>query len=213
MSFSPPQQATMYMQLEFFLHQTANTFLMAQSNQARISNEAMNKASHNWSAKGRYNVRQFMYDQGTQQEIIANNQNDFRFHGQHAVNDIRISGILYSWKQVAKQMTVRTFCEADSVILKLIWDIKQILEVLGAADFIMLWVENLEIKVKTSKNAEEQVVSPGHPSQDMAVVMGINPENIVQSETEFRTNSHNSRHNNSYDEAKLVDERYREWSG
>lgn len=51
--------------------------------------------------------------------------------------------MLYTWKLVASQMAIRTFCDADTVILKLLFDIEQILEMLGAADSLLLRLQRI----------------------------------------------------------------------
>lgn len=126
---------------------TANTFLMNQFRQGRIAIDSIKKTFDNWKSKGRPSVVEFMYDQATQKELISVNQHNFRFHGERALDGIRVHSMLYNWKVVASHMAIRTFCNADTVILKLLFDIEQILELLGAAEGILLRLRNIRLSV------------------------------------------------------------------
>lgn len=117
---------------------TANSFLMNQFSQGRIAVESIKRTVDMWKSKGRPLVIEFMYDQATQRDLVASNQHNFRFHGERSGDNIRINSMLYNWKQVANVMGIRTFCSADTVMLKLLFDIEQILELLGAGEPIML---------------------------------------------------------------------------
>jgi hypothetical protein len=133
-SLSPPEQARIYMEVELMLVHTANNFLMTQFSQGRISMDSI----------------EFMYDQATQRELVAANHHNFRFHGDTTCNDVRISSMLYNWKQVANVMAVRTFCNADTILLKLLFDIEQILELLGAGEPMMVRLQ--QIRAAASEN-------------------------------------------------------------
>ena len=129
---------------------TANNFLMTQFSQGRISMESIKKTVDTWKSKGRPVVIEFMYDQATQRELVAANHHNFRFHGDTTCNDVRISSMLYNWKQVANVMAVRTFCNADTILLKLLFDIEQILELLGAGEPMMVRLQ--QIRAAASEN-------------------------------------------------------------
>ena len=122
---------------------TTNNFLMHQFSQGRIAVDSIKKTVDIWKSKGRPLVIEFMYDQATQRDLVASNQHNFRFHGERAGDNIRINSMLYNWKQVANLMAIRTFCNADTVILKLLFDIEQILELLGAGEPIMLRLQQI----------------------------------------------------------------------
>jgi hypothetical protein len=137
------------MELELMLVHTANGFLMTQFSQGRIAIDSIKKTSDMWKNKGRPSVIEFMYDQATQRDLVAVNQHTFRFYGERAGDGIRVNSMLYNWKQVASHMVVRTFCNADTVILKLLFDIRQILELLGATEGIMLRHQSIRMSVNT----------------------------------------------------------------
>ncbi len=124
---------------------TANTFLMNQFSQGRIAVDSIKKTVDTWKNKGRHVVIEFMYDQSTQRDLVAANQHNFRFYGERAGNDVRINSMLYNWKQVASMMAIRTFCDADTVMLKLLFDVEQILELLGGAEAIMLRLQQIRV--------------------------------------------------------------------
>jgi hypothetical protein len=149
-SLGPPEQARIYMEVELMLVHTANNFLMTQFSQGRIAVESIKKTVDTWKSKGRPLVIEFMYDQATQRELIVANQHNFRFHGDTAGSAVRVSSMLYNWKQVASLMSIRTFCSADTVILKLLFDIEQILELLGAGGPLLLRLQ--QVRATANKN-------------------------------------------------------------
>ena len=122
---------------------TANTFLMNQFSQGRMDIDSIKKIVEGWKNKGRPIVIEFMYDQATQRELVLANQHSFRFNGQNSGSEMRINSMLYNWKQVANLMLIRTFCNADTVILKLLFDIEQILELLGAVEPMMIRLQQI----------------------------------------------------------------------
>ena len=139
-SLSPPQQAKLYMELELIICATANKFLMNQLKDNRMSPESVKKITEFWKNKGRPQVLEFQFDQSTQRDLIVANQQTFRFHGERANNPLQVNSMLYNWKANAKQMSIRTFCNPDSVIQKHLHDSYKVLELLGAemATFLAL---------------------------------------------------------------------------
>jgi hypothetical protein len=142
-SLGPPEQARIYMEVELMLAHTANSFLMTQFSHGRMAMDSIKKTVDSWKAKGRPTVLEFMYDQSTQRDLIAVNQHNFRFYGEKAGDKVRINTTLYNWRQVASFMTLRTFCDADTVILKLLFDIEQILHLLGAREPLLLRLQQI----------------------------------------------------------------------
>ena len=142
-SLGPPEQARISMEIELMLVHTANSFLMNQFSMGRIAVDSIKKTVDTWRSKGRPIVIEFMYDQATQRDLVAVNQQNFRFHGERAGDGVRINSMLYNWKQVAALMAIRTFCDADTVLLKLLFDTEQILELLGAREPILLRLQHI----------------------------------------------------------------------
>lgn len=131
-SISPPRQAKLYMELELLICATTNNFLMDQFKAGRMSTESMKKIAEFWKNKGRPQVIEFQYDQATQRDLIVANQREFQFHGNNSTNALQVNAMLYSWKQNAREMSVRTFCTPDTVIQKQLHDTYRMLELLGA---------------------------------------------------------------------------------
>ncbi|KAG4032920.1 hypothetical protein MFRU_006g03780 [Monilinia fructicola] len=146
-SINPYEQARYLVELELMVVHTANTFLMVQFSQGRMSIDSIKKTVDAWKNKGRPAVVEFMYDQGTQRDLVTANQYNFRFHGDRLGDDVRISSMLYNWKQVASLMSIRTFCNADTVLLKLVFDVEQILELIGGSEQIMLRLQHLRLSI------------------------------------------------------------------
>jgi hypothetical protein len=162
------------MELELMLVHTGNCFLMTQFSQGRIAVDSIKKIVDTWKNKGRPIVIEFMYDQATQRELVAANQHNFRFHGGRAGDEIRINSMLYNWKQVANLMSIRTFCTADTVLLKLLFDIEQMLELLGAGEPILLRLQQIRasanemMRLARHKKEVEMGVQTVHRGRQMA---------------------------------------------
>ncbi|KAF7891109.1 uncharacterized protein EAF02_001434 [Botrytis sinoallii] len=170
-SINPYEQARYLVELELMVVHTANTFLMIQFSQGRMSIDSIKKTVDTWKNKGRPAVVEFMYDQGTQRDLVTANQYNFRFHGNRLGDDVRISSMLYNWKQVASLMSIRTFCNADTVLLKLVFDVEQILELIGGSEQIMFRLQHLRLSINeairvakversTSRNGREKGWEP-----------------------------------------------------
>lgn len=148
---------------------SANSFLMNQFSQGRIAVDTIKKIVDQWKSKGRPVVIEFMYDQGTQRDLVALNQHNFRFYGERAGDANRVNGMLYNWKAVANLMSVRTLCNADTVILKLLFDVEQILELLGAREPVMLRLQQIRSQANEMMRLERQRRSEGN-----SVMEGVN---------------------------------------
>ncbi|KAF7861990.1 hypothetical protein EAF04_007870 [Stromatinia cepivora] len=195
-SINPYEQARYLVELELMIVHTANTFLMIQFSQGRMSIDSIKKTVDTWKNKGRPAVVEFMYDQGTQRDLVTANQYNFRFHGNRLGDDVRISSMLYNWKQVASLMSIRTFCNADTVLLKLVFDVEQILELIGGSEQIMLRLQHLRLSIneairiakvdratRTSRNGHDKQWEPqsssGISHNDPYGGMKLVPEHYV----------------------------------
>ncbi|CAG8981553.1 hypothetical protein HYALB_00013939 [Hymenoscyphus albidus] len=164
-SLPPAEQARILMELELMIVHTANKFLMIQFGQGRLTVDSIKKTVDGWEAKGRPKVIEFMYDQATQRSLVTANLQEIRFYGERACNQLSISAMLYAWKGVATKMAIRTFCDADTVLKKLIFDIEQILELLGAVDSIMIRIQQLREKINLLIRVARESTNSGATSQ------------------------------------------------
>jgi hypothetical protein len=208
-SLSPPEQARISMEVELMLVHTANRFLMNQFSQGRIAVESIKKIVDMWKSKGRPIVIEFMYDQATQRDLVVANQHNFRFHGDRAGDNNRITSFLYTWKQVASLMAIRTFCNADTVMLKMLFDIEQILECLGAPEPLMLRLQ----QIRTSSNELMRLKRQKNESMSNTLNASIGhdlPWGNRESGTESVGSAQNRSMNDPYGGMKLVPDQYTE---
>ncbi|KAI9836426.1 MAG: hypothetical protein M1819_001457 [Sarea resinae] len=131
-SLDPITQCSVYGELELMICVTANTYLMTQRREDRISVESVVKITDYWRSKGRPQVIEFQFDQATQCELISINSKHFRFYGEVGRDRLQLSSMLYHWKALAREMSVRTFCYPDSMVRKHLIDIQTVLEGMGA---------------------------------------------------------------------------------
>lgn len=125
---------------------TANQYLNVQQQEGRMSVESVARVTEFWISKNRPQVIEFMFDQATQRDLVLYNLKTFRFYGPNAGNILSMNSMMQSWKTLAREMSVRTFCAPDSVIRKHTHDCHRILEMLGASLVTFLAFQELQVK-------------------------------------------------------------------
>lgn len=148
-SLDPPYQAKIYSEMELMVCVTANRYLVRERDAHRISAESVAKVGSYWSSKNRPQVIEFQYDQATQRDLIYYNLTTLKFHGESAESPLVLNATMYSWKTMAKEMSVRTFCAPDSQVRKHMHDTHKILEMLGAPLVTFLAFQELQLKTLT----------------------------------------------------------------
>jgi len=155
-SLSPPIQAKFYSEVELMICATANQYLDVQQREGRMTIESLAKVQEIWISKNRPQVIEFMFDQATQRDLVLYNLKSFRFYGPHAENIMAMNSMMQSWKALAKEMSVRTFCTPDSVIRKQMHDCYRILEMLGAPLVTFLAFQEIQVKTLNIMKNEQQ---------------------------------------------------------
>ena len=146
-SLTPPEQAKFYAEAELMICATANKYLIIQKEEGRMSYESVAKIMSFWAQKNRPQVIEFMFDQLTQRDLILQNLRTFRFYGPNAENPMSMNAMMNSWKTLAKEMSIRTFCTGDSTIRKQIQDIYKILELLGAPMVTFMAFQQIQVRI------------------------------------------------------------------
>lgn len=136
---------------------TANKYLMIQKEEGRMSYESVAKITSFWAQKNRPQVIDFMFDQLTQRDLILQNLKTFRFYGPNAENPMSMNAMMNSWKTLAKEMSVRTFCTGDSTIRKQIQDIYKILELLGAPMVTFMAFQQIQVRILKTMREQQKV--------------------------------------------------------
>lgn len=134
---------------------TANKFLVDQHRHGRLSPDSIAKITNFWTSKNRPQVVQFQYDQATQRDLILYNLRTLAFNGECARNPVLLNAIMYDWKAVAKEMSVRTFCYPDSVVRKHMHDTHKMLEMLGAPLVTFLAFQELQVNALALMKSED----------------------------------------------------------
>ncbi|KAI9679489.1 MAG: hypothetical protein M1817_005511 [Caeruleum heppii] len=164
-SLDPPTQAKLYSEIELMICVTANTYLMQQRKEGRMSVDSLLKVVEFWKGKGRPQVIEFQFDQATQRDLILYNLKTFRFHGQHANDKVAINSMMYNWKTMAKEMTVRTFCAPDAVVRKQMHDMHKVLELLGAPLTTFLAFQEIQVTALRTMRDEQRKRDEGNKTQ------------------------------------------------
>ncbi len=145
-SLNPPEQSKLYSEVELMICATANHYLNVQQAEGRMSVESLTKVTQWWASKNRPQVIEFMFDQATQRDIVLYNLKTFRFYGPNADNIMSMSTMMQSWKSLAREMSIRTFCAPDAAIKKQMHDTYKILEMLGAPLVTFLAFQSIQVK-------------------------------------------------------------------
>ena len=168
-SLDPAYQSRLQADIELLICVSANKFILHEAQQGRISKDTVNKIRRSWEAKNLPQVLEYHYDQGTQRELILLNFRTVQFHGQFANDPVALNSTMLSWGTLAKEMSVRTFCSADSAIKKQLHDAQRVLEMLGAPLITCLAFEQLHVKALAMINkrqkerlARQQAENGGH---------------------------------------------------
>lgn len=135
------------MQLELLLNISINNFLQTEHKNSRLLPTSIRETSQKWSAKGRPQVLGFRYDLSTQRELIGLNISTLHFSGINAFSSARLQGVLASWKVLAREIGVRTFCQPDSAVKKHLFDAEKVLEIVGASEDCMMAFQELRGRV------------------------------------------------------------------
>jgi hypothetical protein len=149
-------QAKLYSEMELMICATANQYLNVQKDEGRMSVETVAKITHYWASKNRPQVIEFMFDQATQRDLVLYNLKSFRFYGPNADNIVSMNSMMQSWKTLAREMAVRTFCTPDSVVRKHMHDCYKILEMLGAPLVTFLAFQEIQVKALKMMRDEQK---------------------------------------------------------
>lgn len=124
-------QAKLYAELEVRICDTANSFILRQYYDGRVSQHSINKVNAAWNAKNNHHVVEFRFDQATQRELILANRRSMEFTGDSSRFPIRLQTNLLNWRKIAHEMSIRTFCLPDSAIRKHLYDLRQIIDMMN----------------------------------------------------------------------------------
>jgi hypothetical protein len=125
---------------------SANKFILEEAQHGRISKDTVNKIRRAWEQKNLPQVLEYHYDQTTQRHLILANFRTIEFRGPFANDAMQLNSAMLSWASLAKEMSIRTFCSADSAIKKQLHDAQRVLEMLGAPLLTCLAFEQLHVK-------------------------------------------------------------------
>lgn len=87
-----------------------------------------------WSQKGRPKIVGFRYDLETQLDLVILHIEEFRFYGRRQGDPIEIAGLLHAMKVNARALSIRTFCQPDSVMAKQLVDSQSLFKLIGVPD-------------------------------------------------------------------------------
>ena len=132
-------------EVEYILQTIANDFLLEQMALGRLSAKSVKDAMDKWARGGRAQVIDFCFDLRIQLELVQQNLERLHFHGREAAQPHRQFVLIYAWKDVAREIAVRSFCSGDSAVKKMLSDCYVILDMLGAEGAYWLIFQKLHV--------------------------------------------------------------------
>ncbi|KAF7540226.1 hypothetical protein G7Z17_g12251 [Cylindrodendrum hubeiense] len=133
-SLDSREQSLLYCELEYHLSSALNDYITVQLDKGRLVPDKLKRVADAWQHKGRPKVVGFRYDLETQLELVNLHVDDFRFYGRRQGDAVEISGLLHAMKVNGRAMSIRTFCQPDSVIAKQLVDTQSLFKLLGVPD-------------------------------------------------------------------------------
>lgn len=133
-SLDPREQSLFYCELEFRLSNVLNEYITVQLDKGRLVPDKLKKIADSWNHKGRPKVIGFRYDLETQLDLVSLHIDDFRFYGRRQGDPIEIGGLVHAMKVNARSMSIRTFCQPDSVIAKQLVDTQSLFKMLNVPE-------------------------------------------------------------------------------
>jgi len=140
-------QGDLYFQLELLLNIETNDFLQSEMQAGRVSVESVKKVVDTWACKGRPLVVGFRYDIQTQRDLVQMNAATMHFVGVNTFTGAKLHSVLATWRVLAKEISVRTFCQPDGVIRKHLHDAEKVLVLIGAPLTSMVALEEMRNRV------------------------------------------------------------------
>lgn len=130
-SLDAREQSLLYCELEYHLTSALNDYISCELDKGRLVPDSFKKIADGWYNKGRPRVVGFRFDLETQVDLVTLHVNDFTFYGRRQCNPVEITSLLQTMKVNARAMSVRTFCQPDSVIAKQLVDTKSLFDMIG----------------------------------------------------------------------------------
>lgn len=160
-TLAPYSQGQLYMELELLLTVETNRFILHEFTYGRVSTDSVRKIVDIWRHKGRPQVIGFRYDLATQRDLVILNMETMHFTGiginvGNGVGRAKLLSVLAAWKKLAKEISVRTFCQPDSAVKKHFWDAEKVLELVNASSDGMMAFQELRAKVLSDIYREEK---------------------------------------------------------
>jgi hypothetical protein len=112
-SLSRAEQMRLFGEVEYLLQTLANDFLLDQLSGHRLTIASLQATAKKWASRGRAQVLDMCWDLRTQLEVVQLNLNSVHFHGSAPATQHRRFCLAYAWKDVARELGVRSFCSAQ----------------------------------------------------------------------------------------------------
>ncbi|KAH7134836.1 hypothetical protein B0J13DRAFT_528942 [Dactylonectria estremocensis] len=133
-SLDSREQSLLYCELEYHLSSALNDYITVQLDKGRLVPDKLKRVADGWKQKGRPKVVGFRYDLETQLDLVNLHVDEFRFYGRRQGDPIEISGLIHAMRVNGRAMSIRTFCQPDSVIAKQLVDAQSLFKLLGVPE-------------------------------------------------------------------------------
>lgn len=147
-SLDPATQARILADLELVLVTTVNNFLINMANSQRLCPEIVMRFSNDWKARGFPPVVEFLYDCRTQYALVIANWYRVQFHDKYHHNIFARDSAVQAWAAIVQDLSVHSFCLPDQVIISRLYEMPNVLTMLGASEKALAAVGDLKLKTQ-----------------------------------------------------------------
>lgn len=119
-SLNPREQSLLYCELEYYLQTALNDFISCELERGHLVPDNLKKISDRWYHEHKSRVVGFRFDIETQIDLILLHADTFTFVNQTKSHGSSVKQVLRDMKRAAREMRVRTFCQPDNVIEKIL---------------------------------------------------------------------------------------------
>lgn len=127
--------------LEYILQSAANDFLYKRYVDGTLDSKNFARVRKSWKKQGRPTVVEFRFNIATQWKLANANEKALTFPGAGRMTTAQVRSTIKGWSTLARQLSVKTFCEPDILIKMQCAEARRVLILLDASDADMAFFD------------------------------------------------------------------------
>lgn len=169
-------QSKLWAELEYMLIETCNAYLKNEYERQRLSRDSVLKIKRQWQERNRPEVVEFYYDQTTQYELVISNLRSIQLYSDYSQDAMMLNSVLHQWKILVRELSVKTLCMPDSIVRRWLHDARRVLELLGAAQDVLVNMDKLTSLCMAVIGSAEKERAKKRQEENMGEIPVVHPE-------------------------------------